>query len=131
MSFSNGDPKQEATPIFGEIRRAVVQSATKSPTLFPMAMMVKPKIDVEIDSIRPKASMIATSKKKEKSYDEKRDTNTAGGVGRPTSLGDNEPMGIACHEQTDELWLFCVTSSFAMISSHMIVEAKAKSTIQT
>ena len=61
MSLSNGLPKQLATAICGERCVAVAVSATRSPTLLPMAMTVSPKIDVDTPSIRPSASMTATS----------------------------------------------------------------------
>lgn len=45
-SFSNGEPKQEATPIEGLPALATAVSATQSPTEFPIASTVSPRMAI-------------------------------------------------------------------------------------
>mmetsp|Transcript_1312 Transcript_1312/g.4867 ORF Transcript_1312/g.4867 Transcript_1312/m.4867 type:complete len:235 (+) Transcript_1312:337-1041(+) len=61
MSLRSGPPKHAETAICGEMARAVATLATRSPTLLPMAITVKPRTDVEMPKIRPRAWMMATS----------------------------------------------------------------------
>mmetsp|Transcript_7919 Transcript_7919/g.26001 ORF Transcript_7919/g.26001 Transcript_7919/m.26001 type:complete len:234 (+) Transcript_7919:489-1190(+) len=61
MFISNGEPKQAATAILASPPLAAAISETRSPAELPMAMTVRPKIEVEIPIRKPAVSMSATT----------------------------------------------------------------------
>mmetsp|Transcript_68333 Transcript_68333/g.165280 ORF Transcript_68333/g.165280 Transcript_68333/m.165280 type:complete len:313 (+) Transcript_68333:436-1374(+) len=57
--MTRGEPKQAAIAMRASAPRAAAESATRSPTELPMAMTVRPRMEVEMPSRMPVASMRA------------------------------------------------------------------------
>ena len=88
MFISSGEPKHAATAMRTSAPRAAAVSATKSPMELPIAMTVRPRMEVEMPETSPIVSMIATTSLASRS------SHTTVMM-KPTSISSGYHLGLA------------------------------------